>query len=131
MNRVARWLVGVSLATVLLGAWSEVRADPPAVVTVISAKVKGDGSAYLKKLKAGKPLIMKLGAKSVRYFRASIAGEGTGRIFSVAEYDNAEAFGKARAKRSEDEEFKKWFADLVNSGLSEDVRSELMEEIQP
>ena len=103
----------------------------PAVLSVFSARVKGDGSAYLKKLQAGKPLVMKLGAKNFRIFRAIYAGEGTERIITVAEYENAEAFGKARMKRSDDAEFTKWLNDLVGSGLSEDVHASLLEEVQP
>jgi hypothetical protein len=106
-------------------------AGAPVVVSVFSAKVKGDGSAYLKKLQAGKPMILKQGAKSFRIFRAIYAGEGTSRIISVAEYENAEAFGKARVQRADDAEFAKWVTDLVNSGLSEDVHSSLLEEVQP
>jgi hypothetical protein len=115
----------------LLAIASEVRAEPPAIVTVISVKVKGDGSAYLKKLQEGKPIIMRLGAKSFRVFRAAIAGEETGRIISVSEYENAEAFGKARAKRSGDEAFQKWFSELTGRGLSEDAQASLLEEVQP
>jgi hypothetical protein len=106
-------------------------AGAPGVVSVFSARVKGDGSAYLKKLQAGKPLILKQGAKSFRIFRAIYAGEGTARIVSVAEYENAEAFGKARVQRADDAEFSKWVADLVNSGLAEDVHATLLEEVQP
>jgi hypothetical protein len=116
----------------LLAATTEVTAaGAPPVVSVFSAKVKGDGSAYVKKLQAGKALVMKQGAKSFRIFRAIYAGEGTARIVSVAEYENAEAFGKARVQRADDAEFTKWVSDLVNSGLAEDVRASLLEEIQP
>ncbi len=131
MQTTVRSLVFLWAAVFLLALASEVRADPPAIVSVISVKVKGDGSAYLKKAQEGKPIIMKLGAKSVRIFRAIFAGEGTARIITVSEYENAEAFGKARANRSKDEAFKKWFSDLQNSGLSEDVHASLLEEVQP
>ena len=131
MQRTVRSLVCLWAAVLLLAIASEVRAEPPAIVTVISVKVKGDGSAYLKKLQEGKPIIMRLGAKSFRVFRASIAGEGTGRIVSVAEYENSETFGKARAKRADDEAYKKWFSELIGSGLSEDPQASLLEEVQP
>jgi hypothetical protein len=121
-------LTGIAL---LSTATKVIAAGAPAVVSVFSAKVKGDGSAYLKKLQAGKPLILKQGAKSFRIFRALYAGEGTSRIISVAEYENAEAFGKARVQRADDAEFTKWVNDLVNSGLSEDVHASLLEEVQP
>jgi hypothetical protein len=131
MKRVVKVLC-LSAAIALLATVAEAAAaGAPAVVSVFSAKVKGDGSAYVKKLQAGKPLIMKQGAKSFRIFRAIYAGEGTSRIISVAEYENAEAFGKARVQRADDAEFTKWVNDLVNSGLSEDVHSSLLEEVQP
>jgi hypothetical protein len=127
---VSLWSLLTAIA--LLATATEVTAaGAPAVVSVFSAKVKGDGSAYLKKLQAGKPLILKQGAKSFRIFRALYAGEGTSRIISVAEYENAEAFGKARVQRADDAEFTKWVNDLVNSGLSEDVHASLLEEVQP
>jgi hypothetical protein len=131
MRTTVRSLVCLWAAVFLLTLASEVRADPPAVVSVISVKVKGDGSAYLKKLHEGKPIMMRLGAKSYRVFRAAIAGEGTARIISVSEYENAEAFGKARVKRSEDEAFKNWLSDLTSSGVSEDPQASLLEEVQP
>jgi len=99
-------------------------AGAPAVVSVFSAKVKGDGSAYVKKLQAGKPLIMKQGAKSFRIFRAIYAGEGTSRIISVAEYENAEAFGKAALVGTDGEIehgaaliHTPWFGDVVRQAL--------------
>jgi hypothetical protein len=129
-SAVSLWSLLTAIA--LLATATEVTAaGAPAVVSVFSAKVKGDGSAYLKKLQAGKPLILKQGAKSFRIFRALYAGEGTSRIISVAEYENAEAFGKARVQRADDAEFTKWVNDLVNSGLSEDVHASLLEEVQP
>jgi hypothetical protein len=121
-------LAGVAL---LVSAQEATAAGAPAVVSVFSAKVKGDGSAYLKKLQAGKPLVMKQGAKNFRIFRAIYAGEGTARIITVAEYENAEAFGKARVQRVDDAEFTKWVNDLVSSGLAEDVHASLLEEVQP
>jgi hypothetical protein len=131
MKRAVKVLC-LSAAIALLATVAEAAAaGAPAVVSVFSAKVKGDGSAYVKKLQAGKPLILKQGAKSFRIFRAIYAGEGTSRIISVAEYENAEAFGKARVQRADDAEFTKWVNDLVNSGLSEDVHSSLLEEVQP
>jgi conjugal transfer/entry exclusion protein len=131
MKRAVKVLC-LSAAIALLATVAEATAaGAPAVVSVFSAKVKGDGSAYVKKLQAGKQLIMKQGAKSFRIFRAIYAGEGTSRIISVAEYENAEAFGKARVQRTDDAEFTKWVNDLVNSGLSEDVHSSLLEEVQP
>jgi hypothetical protein len=131
MKRAVKVLC-LSAAIALLATVAEAAAaGAPAVVSVFSAKVKGDGSAYVKKLQAGKQLIMKQGAKSFRIFRAIYAGEGTSRIISVAEYENAEAFGKARVQRADDAEFAKWVNDLVNSGLSEDVHSSLLEEVQP
>ena len=129
MKRTIRSSVCLLLGVALLAIATEAAAAAPAFVSVVSARVKGDGGEYVKKLKAGKPLIMKLGAKSVRIFRAAYAGEGTGRIITVAEYENAEAFGKARAKRLEDPEFMKWFNDIVGSGLAEDVRATLLEEV--
>jgi len=39
--------------------------------------------------------------------------------------------GKARAKRGDDEAFKKWFSDLTSSGVSEDPQASLLEEVQP
>lgn len=131
MQRTVRCFVCLWAAALLLAIASEVRAEPPAIVTVISVKVKGDGSAYLKKLQEGKPIIMRLGARSFRVFRAAIAGEETGRIISVSEYENAEAFGKARAKRADDQAFKKWFSELTGSGLSEGAQASLLEEVQP
>ncbi len=132
MKRAASFLGCVSATIVLLAMATEAAGGAaPAVVSVFSAKVKGDGSAYVKKLQAGKPLIMKQGAKNFRIFRAIYAGEGTARIISVAEYENAEAFGKARVQRADDPEFTKWVSDLVSSGLAEDVHASLLEEVQP
>ena len=132
MNRAERVLPCVSAVFALfLMATEAPAAGAPAVVSVFSAKVKGDGSAYLKKLQAGKALVMKQGAKSFRVFRAIYAGEGTSRVITVAEYENAEAFGKARVQRADDPEFTKWVTDLVNSGLAEDVHASLLEEVQP
>jgi hypothetical protein len=131
MRIAVRSFVFLWAAALLLATAPQVRAEPPAIVTVISVKVKGDGSAYLKKLQEGKPIMMRLGAKSYRVFRAAIAGEETGRIISVSEYENAEAFGKARAKRADDEAFKKWLSDLQSSNVSEDVHASLLEEVQP
>ena len=132
MKNLAR-LVSCLLAGIALlaTATDATAAAAPAVLSVFSAKVKGDGSAYVKKLQAGKPLVMKHGAKSFRIFRAIYAGEGTARIISVAEYENAEVFGKARVNRSDDAEFTKWINDLEGSGLSEDVHASLLEEVQP
>jgi hypothetical protein len=130
MQRVVRSVFGLLAGVFLFAMASEVSAASPAVVSVISARVKGDPSAYIKKLKAGKPLIMKLGAKSFRILRAAYAGEGTGRIVAVAEYETAEDFGKSRAKRWDDAEFMKWYNDLLSSGLSEDVHASLLEEVQ-
>jgi hypothetical protein len=130
MQRVVGSIVGLLAGVFLLTIVSEVSAAAPAVVSVFSARVKGDPSAYIKKLKAGKPLILKLGAKSFRILRAAYAGEGTGRIITVAEYETAEDFGKSRAKRWDDAEFMKWYNDLVNSGLAEDVHAILLEEVQ-
>ncbi len=121
-------LAGIALLATAIEATA---AGAPAVVSVFSAKVKGDGSAYEKKLQAGKPLVMKQGAKSFRIFRAIYAGQGTARIVSVAEYENAEVFGKARVQRADDAEFAKWVSDLVNSGVAEDVHATLLEEVQP
>jgi hypothetical protein len=132
MKRAANILTCLSAGVALLIVATEATAaGAPAVVSVFSARVKGDGSAYLKKLQAGKALVMKQGARSFRVFRAIYAGEGTSRIISVAEYENAEAFGKARVQRADDAEFKKWVNDLVNSGLAEDVHASLLEEVQP
>ena len=125
-------LSSLLMGIALLAAATEVAAaGAPAVVSVFSARVKGDGSAYLKKLQTGKALVMKQGAKNFRIFRAIYAGEGTSRIITVAEYENAEAFGKARVQRADDAEFTKWVNDLVNSGLAEDVHASLLEEVQP
>jgi len=129
-NAVRLWCLLASVA-LPVSATEATAAGAPPVVSVFSAKVKGDGSAYLKKLQAGKALVMKQGAKSFRVFRAIYAGEGTSRIISVAEYENAEAFGKARVQRADDAEFTKWVTDLVNSGLAEDVHASLLEEVQP
>jgi hypothetical protein len=132
MKSAARFVLCLLAGIVpLVMATDAAAAAAPAVVSVFSAKVKGDGSAYLKKLQAGKPLVMKLGAKNFRIFRAIYAGEGTARIITVAEYENAEAFGKARMNRSDDAEFMKWLNDLVSSDLAEDVRASLLEEVQP
>jgi len=106
-------------------------AGAPPVVSVFSARVKGDGAASVKKLQAGKAMVLKQGAKSFRIFRVIYAAEGTARIVGVAEYENAEAFGKARVQRAEDAEFTRWVSDLVNSGLAEDVHASLLEEVQP
>jgi hypothetical protein len=129
MRRVTGSIAGL-LAVFLFAMAPEVSAAPPAVVSVFSARVKGDPSVYIKKLKAGKPLILKLGAKSFRILTAAYAGEGTGRVITVAEYETAEDFGKSRAKRWDDAEFMKWYNDLVNSGLAEDVHASLLEEVQ-
>jgi hypothetical protein len=131
MKCAARSLSCLLAGVALLAAQEATAAGAPAVVSVFSAKVKGDGSAYLKKLQAGKPLVMKQGAKNFRIFRAIYAGEGTARIITVAEYENAEAFGKARVQRVDDAEFTKWVNDLVSSGLAEDVHASLLEEVQP
>ncbi len=132
MKSAARFVLCLLAGIVpLVMATDAAAAAAPAVVSVFSAKVKGDGSAYLKKLQAGKPLVMKLGAKNFRIFRAIYAGEGTARIITVAEYENAEAFGKARMNRSDDAEFMKWLNDLVSSDLAEDVHASLLEEVQP
>jgi hypothetical protein len=120
--------MGIALLATATGVSA---AGAPAVVSVFSARVKGDGSAYLKKLQTGKALVMKQGAKNFRVFRAIYAGEGTSRIITVAEYENAEAFGKARVQRADDAEFAKWVSDLVNSGVAEDVHASLLEEVQP
>jgi hypothetical protein len=130
MKRAVR--VSSCLSTVFalfLTAAEATAAGAPAVVSVFSAKVKGDGAAYLKKLEAGRALVLKQGAKSFRIFRAIYAGEGTSRIITVAEYENAEAFGKARVQRGSDAEFSKWVSDVVNSGLAEDVHASLLEEV--
>jgi hypothetical protein len=131
MKCAARSLSCLLAGVALLAAQEATAAGAPAVVSVFSAKVKGDGNAYLKKLQAGKPLVMKQGAKNFRIFRAIYAGEGTARIITVAEYENAEAFGKARVQRVDDAEFTKWVNDLVSSGLAEDVHASLLEEVQP
>ena len=130
--RSAASLSSLLLGIALLAMTTEVAAaGAPAVVSVFSARVRGDGSAYVKKLQAGRAMVLKQGAKSFRIFRAIYAGEGTARIVSVAEYENAEAFGKARVQRADDAEFTKWVSDLVNSGLAEDVHASLLEEVQP
>jgi len=50
---------------------------------------------------------------------------------SVAAVMEAACPGKARAKRGDDEAFKKWFSDLTSSGVSEDPQASLLEEVQP
>jgi hypothetical protein len=80
MTSAARFVWCLMGALVLIVvATDATAAAAPAVLSVFSAKVKGDGSAYVKKLQAGKSLVLKLGAKNFRIFRAIYAGEGTAR----------------------------------------------------
>ena len=123
------------LATIfLLAAAPEVRArlmPAPAVLIIASVKVKGDGPQYLKKLLEGKPIMLRLGAKSFRVFATVIDGKGTGQIVSISEYQHAEAWGRFHVAAAHDEAFKKWLRDLA-AALIEDTReSSLLEEVQP
>src|SRR5579863_2440728 len=131
MRRTIMSLVSLCTAIFVLASASVVRAEPPAVLSVISVRVKGDGSAYMKKLQEVKPILLRLGAKSVRVFRVAYGGEETGRILSVSEYENAEAFGKFRQKRTDDDAFKAWFSDLQKNELTDGVQATLLEEVTP
>ena len=106
-------------------------ATAQSVISVVTARAKGDDAAYMEKLKAAKPIVMRLGASSYRVFRAAFAGEGSGAIVSVAEYKDWPTFAEARAKRTSDEAFQKWYRDLIGSGVSELVSIELLEEVTP
>jgi hypothetical protein len=118
-----------ALLCVLVLAALPATATAQPVISVVTARTKGDDAAYLVKLEAAKPIVMRLGASSYRVFRAAFAGEGSGAIVSVAEYKDWPTFAEARAKRTTDEAFQKWYRDLVGSGVSELVSIELLEEI--
>jgi hypothetical protein len=116
----------VCFSAVPVAGWAQ-----SAVATVVTAKVKGDPAAYIDKLAAAKPIVLRLGATSYRVFRAEFAGGNAGEIISIAEYEDMEAFAKARAARAADPEFQRWYKDLVTSGVSELVSMSLLEEVTP
>jgi hypothetical protein len=107
------------------------RAQASAVLSVVTVTAKGDGSVYLEKLRAVKPVVMRMGASSYRVFRAAFAGEGANSIVSVAEYKDWATFAEARTRRAADKEYQKWYVDLVASNSSELVSISLLEEVTP
>jgi hypothetical protein len=131
MKRTFVWWTWLGAGLCLLAAASVLEAAGPPVLAVTVVKVKGDEAKYLEKADTTKAHIKRLGAQSVRFFRAIYAGEGTGLIIAVSEFENAEAFGKALVKRTEDKKYQEWFKDLRESGAAELVSVSLLEEVTP
>ena len=124
--------VGVLWMSLMMVALPAVAADAPKVLNVIAAKVKGDPTPYLQRVKQLIAIQKRLDTGgTLRVWRATLAGENADTIYVTVEFPNLEAFAKATTKAQADEEWNKVVKELDTGGLREVLSRSQLVEITP
>ena len=103
---------------------------PPHVIEVITLDVGANMQKFQALAKRADEITKQIHAGgTVRYYVASWAGEGTGRVIVTIEHPSLAALAQSQAKMAASPEFQKWEADAAASGIKQ-LSSSLVTELR-
>jgi len=93
---------------------------PPHVIEVIVLDVGANMQKFIDQSNRATAIMKKLQVGgTVRYYRSSWAGEGTGHVIVTIEYPSLVAFAQGTSKLDASPDFQRWRADAAASGIKE------------
>jgi hypothetical protein len=102
--------------------------DPPKVLVIVGVRAQ-DRGAYLEKVAKLEAITKRLELPQARVWRATLAGEGTDKIYIATEYASQAAMAAAQQKIAEDPEARRFFRELEKSGVRTVVDRSLLVEM--
>ena len=118
--KYASLLTGLALALTLAAAPTvSLAADPPPVSQVVVIDTNGKTDLLLSHAKKNEAIFKRLGIKARRrYLQATLAGEASGNVAVVIEYENLGAMAAAQAKLQDDKEWQAYIDEITGSDIA-------------